>query len=147
MVKFAHIADCHLGGWSELKLKELGLEVFKKTIQECINREVDFVLIAGDLFNTALPSIDILKEVALELKRLKDNNINCYIISGSHDFSPSGKTMLDVLENAGLIKNVVKFKDDKLEFTIDEKTNVKITGIFGKYGGLEKSYYETLTRS
>jgi hypothetical protein len=146
-MKFAHIADCHLGGWSELKLKELGMKVFSRAISECIDREVDFVVIAGDLFNTALPSIDIIKETALELKKLKDNYIPCYIIPGSHDFSPSGKTMLDVLENAGLVKNVVKFDGNQLEFTTDSKTGVKLTGIFGKYGGLEKNYYETLDRS
>jgi DNA repair protein SbcD/Mre11 len=151
MVKFAHIADCHIGGWSELKLKELGMEVFSKTISICISREVDFVVIAGDLFNTALPSIDLLKEVTLELKKLKDSNIPCYIIPGSHDYSPSGKTMLDVLENAGLVKNVVNFSEIdekiKLEFTIDEKTGVAISGLFGKAAGLERSYYERLVRS
>jgi DNA repair protein SbcD/Mre11 len=150
-MKFAHLADCHIGGWSELKLKELGMKAFSKSIEICIERNVDFILIAGDLFNTALPSIDLLKQVALDLKKLKDANIPCYAIPGSHDYSPSGKTMLDVLENAGLMKNVVQFKEInekiKLNFTTDEKTGVKITGLFGKAGGLEKSYYEMLERT
>ena len=124
------------------------MRVFSKSIQECINREVDFVLIAGDLFNTALPSIDLIKETTLHLKKLKDSEIPCYIIPGSHDYSPSGKTMLDVFENAGLVVNVVKFSevDDKvnLKFCSDKKTGVKITGLFGKKGGLEKGYYEVL---
>ncbi|MBA3064689.1 hypothetical protein FP803_04595, partial [Candidatus Woesearchaeota archaeon] len=89
-------------------------------------KQVDFVLIAGDLFNTALPGIDALKIVVTKLKELKDNNIPSYVIPGSHDFSPSGKTMIDVLENAGLLVNVMKGKiiDEKLnlEFTIDKKT-------------------------
>jgi len=103
------------------------------------------------LFNTALPSIDLIKQVALDLKKLKDFKIPCYIIPGSHDYSPSGKTMLDVLENAGLMKNVVQFEEVNekihLKFTTDEKTGVKITGLFGKAGGLEKGYYELLERS
>jgi DNA repair protein SbcD/Mre11 len=149
-MKFAHIADCHIGGWSELKLKELNMEVFCKSIKICIERNVDFVLIAGDLFNTALPSIDLIKQVTSELKRLKDSNIRVYIIPGSHDYSPSGKTMLDVFENAGLVKNVVKFTEENekinLSFTLDEKTGVKITGLFGKAQGLERGYYERLIR-
>jgi len=149
-MKFAHIADCHVGGWSEVKLKELGMQAFSSAIQTCIEKKVDFVIIAGDLFNTAIPSIDLIKQVTLDLNNLKEKNISCYIIPGSHDYSPSGKTMLDVLENAGLVKNVVKFveENDKinLEFTIDPKTNIKITGLFGKAGGLEKSYYEGLNR-
>lgn len=150
MMKFAHIADCHIGGWSELKLKELGIQSFSKAINICIERRIDFVLIAGDLFNTALPSIDLIKRATSDLKKLNEYNIPCYIIPGSHDFSPSGKTMLDVLENAGLVINVVKFEniDDKikLNFTNDMKTGIKITGLFGKSGGLEKSYYELLDR-
>ena len=150
MVKFAHIADCHIGGWSELKLKELGMKIFSKSINICIERKVDFVLIAGDLFNTALPAIELIKQVTLDLKKLKDSGIPCYIIAGSHDYSPSGKTMLDVFENAGLIQNVVRFEeiDEKidLKFTSDEKTGVKITGLFGKAGGVEFSYYEKLDR-
>ncbi len=150
MAKFAHIADCHIGGWSELKLKELNLEVFCRSIGICIERCVDFVLIAGDLFNTALPSIDLIKQVTLELKKLKDKGIPTYIIPGSHDYSPSGKTMLDVFENAGLVRNVVRFEEREgkidLNFSIDEKTGVKITGLFGKAQGLEKGYYENLIR-
>ena len=145
-MKFAHIADCHIGGWSELKLKELGMQAFSSAIDKCITEEVDFLLLAGDLFNTALPSIDLLKQVALDLKKLNSMKIPCYVIPGSHDYSPSGKTMLDVMENTGLIINVVKFSsENKLEFT-EDKTGVKITGLFGKAGGLEKSYYESLDR-
>ncbi len=147
-MKFAHLADCHIGGWSDLKLKELNMVVFSKSIQECIDRKVNFVLIAGDLFNTALPSIDLTKETTLHLKKLKDSEIPCYIIPGSHDYSPSGKTMLDVFENAGLVVNVVKFSEDEgkinLKFHTDKKTGVKIAGLFGKKGGLEKGYYEIL---
>ena len=58
--------------------------------------------------------------------------------------------MIDVLENAGLLKNVCKGHIDQetkelhLKFTTDEKTNVKITGILGKRGLLDKTYYENL---
>ena len=41
-----------------------------------------------------------------------------------------------------------KIVDDKLklEFTKDEKTGVKITGIIGRRGTLEKKYYENLMK-
>ena len=41
-----------------------------------------------------------------EFKKLYDANIPCFIIAGSHDYSVSGKTFLDVLEHAGFCKNV-----------------------------------------
>ncbi|MBU1204406.1 MAG: exonuclease SbcCD subunit D, partial [Nanoarchaeota archaeon] len=149
-MRFAHMADCHIGSWRDPKLRDASTRAFLKAVNLCIEKEVDFVLIAGDLFNTALPGIDALKVVVTKLKELKDNNIQVYAILGSHDFSPSGKTIIDVLENAGLLINVMKGKiiDEKLnlEFTIDKKTGAKITGIFGKKGMLEKSHYKSLLK-
>jgi len=144
------MADSHIGSWKDPKLRDASTRAFLKAIGLCIEKQVDFVLIAGDLFNTALPGIDALKLVVTELKKLKDNSIPVYTIPGSHDFSPSGKTIIDVLENAGLLINVMKGKiiDEKLnlKFTLDKKTGAKITGIFGKKGMLEKSHYKSLLK-
>lgn len=152
-MKFSHIADCHIGGWRDPKLKVLNSLAFEKAVNLSIDENVDFVLIAGDLFNTALPGIDKLKEVIKLLKKLKQLDIPVYLIAGSHDFSPSGKTMLDVIEEADLCINVVKGQVDedtkklKLNFTVDKKTGAKITGMLGRRGMLEKSYYEELDRT
>ncbi len=143
-MKFAHFADCHVGGWREPEMKELGILSFEKAVDICISRHVGFVLIAGDLFNTAIPDIDLLKRVAGILRRLRSKNISVYVIAGSHDFAASGKTMLDVLEKAGLIKNVVKFRNGKLRF-FEDKTGVNITGFLGKKGGLEVEAYKDLS--
>lgn len=149
-MKFAHLADCHIGSWKEPHLSELNTKVFEKAVDKCIQEDVDFILIAGDLFNTSLPGIDKLKIAVKKLKQLSEKEIPVYIIAGSHDFSPSGKTMLDVLENAGLVINVSRGEtvDDKLElkFTIDKKTGAKITGLLGRAGSLDKNYYENLNR-
>ena len=147
-MKFAHLADCHIGSWRDPKLKDISTIAFNKAIDKCIEEKVDFILIAGDLFNTSFPRIENLKTVVSTLKQLKDKNIPVYIIPGSHDYSPSGKTMLDVLENAGLFVNVVKGEEIdgkiKLSFTIDKKTGAKITGMLGKRYSLEKTYYQNL---
>lgn len=149
-MKFAHIADCHVGGWRDPKLKDLSTRAFVRAVDLCIEKNVDFIVIAGDLFNTSLPPIDSLKQVVLKLNELRENNIPVYIVPGSHDFSPSGKTMLDVLENAALFVNVARGREIdgklRLDFTVDEKTGTKITGMLGKKGGLEKGYYENLLR-
>ncbi len=146
-MKFAHLSDCHIGGWQEPELRYLGIESFRKAIEICIKENVGFVLISGDLFDTALPQTELIKEVAAILKLLVENDISVYSIPGSHDFSPSGKTMMDVLEKAGLLHNVVKFDENgKLQFTID-KTNTKITGLYGKKLGLEKFDYARLDKT
>ncbi|MBU2561842.1 MAG: DNA repair exonuclease [Nanoarchaeota archaeon] len=147
-MKFAHIADVHLGSWREPKLRELNTRAFVEAVSRCLSNSVDFVLLAGDLFNTSIPPIESLKLAVIELKRLKDAGIPVYTIAGSHDFSPSGKTMLEVLEEAELLRNACKGEVEggklKLHFTTDKKTGAKITGMIGKKGMLEKRYYEDL---
>lgn len=127
MVKFAHFSDCHLGGWKIPEMAALNSLTFEKAIDSCIRQKVDFVLIAGDFFDTAMPSIDVLKMAAKKLKDLQDHEIPCYLIAGSHDFSASGKTFLDVLNNAGLCKNV----GSSDELAIYEEEKAVIAGIAG----------------
>jgi hypothetical protein len=149
-MRFAHLADIHLGGWREPKLREINAKAFSKAVDACIEANVDFIVIAGDLFNNSLPSLDSLKLAVTKFKQLKDKGISIYIVSGSHDYSPSGKTMLDVLEGAGLVHNVARAieKNGKLtlQFTKDNKTSAYIAGLPGRKGTLEKSYYEALDR-
>src|SRR3989344_7761115 len=121
-MKYAHLADLHLGSWREEKMRELSTKSFFQAMNSCIEDEVDFILFSGDIFNTSLPSIDTLKLVTEKLRELQLRKIPIYVIAGSHDFSPSGKTMIEVLEKAGLLKNVCKGKINEkkelqLEFT------------------------------
>ncbi len=149
MVRFAHLSDCHIGGWREEKMRQLSISSFDAAVRRCIQEKVDFILIAGDLFNTSVPSIDALKMVASGMKKLQEHGICIYVIPGSHDYSPSGKTMLEVLEKSGLCTNVFKFDREKgrLEFTIDKRTGVKLSGMVGLRGGLEKFDYMKLDKS
>jgi len=139
MVKFAHIADVHLGGWKQQPLQELNLNSFKKTIEICIKERVEFIVIAGDLFDTAFPPIDVLKETFAEFRKLKEAGIPCFIIAGSHDYSVSGKTFLDVLEKAGFCKNVAVFeeKNNKIMLNPTIHKGVALYGYPGKTSGLE----------
>lgn len=147
---FAHLADCHIGAWRDPKMKALPIAAFERAINLIIDRNTDFVIIAGDLFNTAIPPLDLVKRVVTQLQKLKRAAIPVYAIAGSHDYSPSGKTMLDVLEEAGLLNNVCKGVAGehglKLRFTTDEKTGVKLTGILGRANSLDKAYYHDLDR-
>ncbi|OIO41150.1 hypothetical protein AUJ10_01960 [Candidatus Pacearchaeota archaeon CG1_02_31_27] len=143
-IRFAHAADCHLGGWREEKINRLNLDSFKHFIDKCIEEKeknnLDFVIIVGDLFDVALPSIDILKFAAEQLKRLKDKNITCYISAGSHDFSVSGKTMLSVLSNAGLFH----FLGEKESVGVTETENCIFLHLTGKKSSLELNEIEKL---
>jgi hypothetical protein len=146
-MRFAHLADIHLGGWRQPELNQLNLEAFRKAIDKCIQEKVDFVLIAGDFFDIAMPPIEILKEAAEKLKILKENNIGCFIISGSHDYSVSGKTFLDVLQAAGLCENVHSLDEEKKELgvRVNDKYGIELCGMPGKKAALEISVLKNLT--
>jgi DNA repair protein SbcD/Mre11 len=139
MVRFAHISDVHLGGWKQQLLQDLNFQSFKKSIDICIERKLDFVLIAGDLFDSAYPPIEILKETFAEFRRLKEAKVPCFIIAGSHDYSISGKTFLDVLEKSGFCKNVMNIEEteDKIILNPTLYQGVAIYGYPGKKSGLE----------
>ncbi|MCX6749809.1 MAG: DNA repair exonuclease [Candidatus Pacearchaeota archaeon] len=141
MVKFAHIADVHLGGWKQQPLQDLNMASFKKAVETCIKEKVEFIVIAGDLFDNAFPPIDVLKETFAEFKKLKDVAIPCFIIAGSHDYSVSGKTFLDVLEKAGFCKNVAIFEEKNGNIMLNPTIHkgVAIYGYPGKTSGLEVS--------
>jgi len=105
----------------------------------CIEKKLDFILISGDLFDSAYPSIEVLKDTFFEFKRIKEARLPCFIIAGSHDYSISGKTFLDVLEKAGFCKNVTDIEENKNEIILNPVIfgGVAIYGYPGKKSGLE----------
>jgi len=138
--KFAHLADCHLGGWSQPELQNLNFQSFEKAIQIILDKNLNFVLIAGDLFDSSYPSIDILKKTFAQFKKLHDAKIPVYIIPGSHDFSASGKTFLDVLEKAGFTRNVHNYEtleDGTILLKPTKHENITLYGYPGKKSGME----------
>ena len=110
-MKFAHLSDVHIGSWRDPRLRDVSMDLFCKAMNVCVNETVDFILISGDLFNTSMPSIDHLRAVVEVLKGVNGKGIPVYYIAGSHDFSASGKTMLDVLQAAGLAINIARGED------------------------------------
>lgn len=148
-MKFVHCADCHIDGFRDSTLAQLGFKNFVYVVDFALQEGVDFLLIAGDLFNSALPRIDALKDTIAQLKRLKEKDIPVYFIPGSHDFSPQGRTMLEVIELAGLGTNVMKGKVNargllELTTTVDKKTGAQLVGMYGKRGMLDRKEYENL---
>ena len=149
-MKFAHLADVHVGAWRDPKLAALPDRAFDLAVSTSLEEEVDFIVIAGDLFNTALPGMDHLRAAVRSLQRAKEAGVPVYVIPGSHDFSPSGKSMLHVLEEAGLLVDVFKGEivDGRLRLSLtrDEKTGAVLTGVLGRRGMLERREYEDLDK-
>ncbi len=98
------------------------------------------MLIAGDLFDSAYPPIEILKRTFGEFRKLKDAGIKVFMIAGSHDFSVSGKTFLDVLEKGGFV-DMCKYRETESGETIYldpiKYRGFEIYGYPGKKSGME----------
>jgi hypothetical protein len=150
MFKFAHIADCHIGANRDPVLEKLEVAAFSKAMETCVQEQVDFVLISGDLFHANLPDMHVANEAVKKMKEVRDAGIPIYVIYGSHDYSPNATSIIDVLDSTGLIKKVVKGEvvDGKLRLGVfvDPKTKAKLIGISGRKAGLEKNYFEILDR-
>lgn len=147
-ITFAHLADLHLGGWREKTLTDLNFITFRKAIDKVIDLKVNFCLFAGDIFNNAMPPIELVQKVVIQLIRLKEANIPLYVIGGSHDYSPTGKSFLQLLETAGVFKDVAKWNitgKKSVELTFTQENKVLISGILGKKNGLDKNIYSNLT--
>src|SRR3989344_7645983 len=95
-----------------------------------------------------MPPYEVLSRSVLILRRCAMASVPVYVVPGSHDYSPSEKTFISVLENAGLVKNVARMHDENgklaLDFTLDEKTGAKLAGMIGEPGGMEKGYFARL---
>lgn len=92
-IKFIHTADLHLGKKflslesqeiSE-KLNEHMLKSFSKICEVATEKDVDLLLIAGDLFDYYNPIKKIVKRVNEGFKKLKGRDIKVIICPGTHD--------------------------------------------------------------
>lgn len=94
-VRFAHAADLHLdapfqgiaaadariGG----QLADATYEAFRRVVDVCIEREVTFLVIAGDAYNSADKSLRAQLRFRTEMERLAVAEIDVFIANGNHD--------------------------------------------------------------
>ena len=138
-MKFAHTGDCHLGGWRQPEMIALNLKSLSLFVDTCLKEKVEFVLIAGDFFDSAYPPIEAIKTAFDQLRRLKEAQVPVFIIAGSHDYSASGKSFIDVLEKADFVKNASRpeLRDNFIYLSPLVYKGVAIYGYPGKRSALE----------
>ncbi|HEY4699427.1 MAG TPA: DNA repair exonuclease [Nitrososphaerales archaeon] len=150
MFKFAHMSDIHLGAHREPILQKLELVAFTHAMNRCIELKVDFILISGDFFHVGIPDLGIVNEALKKMLEVKNAEIPIYVIYGSHDYTPTATSVIDILDTAGVINKIVKWRMTggkvKLDFVTDRKTGAKLAGISARKMGLESKYYEVLDK-
>ncbi len=93
MPRFLHIADIHLGYDrydNKMRSQDFFLAFSDVLDQYAIAESVDFVLIAGDLFEHRNIQPAVLNQAKLCLQKLQEQNIPAIAIEGNHDNRPYG---------------------------------------------------------
>lgn len=85
--KWAHISDVHLD-FLQYNLEDRRVDFYNSwmwCVRKCIEEEVDFVVIAGDLFHNRQARHIAIEQAISGLQMLKDNGIRVYAIIGNHE--------------------------------------------------------------
>lgn len=131
-MRFIQTADLHLdAAFSYLpsinrkKRREELRKAFQKIVEITIKKEVDALLILGDLFESYRPPKDTVNFVLSELEKIAEVGKNVLIIPGNHDFFN-----LDSVYNvANFPENVHIFTEEEFIEFLDPKSGTVFYGI------------------
>lgn len=85
-MKLMHVGDLHLGkSLGDFDLTEDQEYILNQLLEIADNKSVDAVLIAGDVYDKAIPSEAATRMLDHFLSSLAQRNIYTYMISGNHD--------------------------------------------------------------
>jgi len=122
-MKFLHIADIHLG-CRRYNLEERTKDFFRAwqdvIINHAIGDEVDFVLIAGDLFNSRKVDPQAMNHAMAGLELLREAGIPVVAIEGNHDQrdAVSDFSWLRSLSQWGFLKLLEPARDEEGHITL-----------------------------
>lgn len=85
-MRLMHLSDLHLGkSIMEESLIDDQRYILNEIIEIVDNKKVDVVLIAGDVYDKAIPSVEAVRLFSDFLSRLYKMNIKVFVIAGNHD--------------------------------------------------------------
>ena len=85
-MKFLHLGDLHLGkSLGDFDLTDDQKYILDEILQIIKDKEADAVLIAGDVYDRAVPSEAATNLLDFFLKSLADLKVTTFVISGNHD--------------------------------------------------------------
>lgn len=109
VIHFIHAADLHLDtpftGLKKLPknyyeaIRQSTFNSFKRLVQDAIEKKIDFIVLAGDIFDERVRSVEAQLFFKRETKKLEQNNIPVYIIHGNHDPLIEGEDYFSLPEN------------------------------------------------
>lgn len=154
---FLHAADNHLGApfrglrslsdaWAD-RLIEAIPEAYDRLIETAIRENVDFVIFAGDVFDTARPSYADFARFFDGLARLGKAGIPAYLCTGNHDpFTSWGRDFGRLPEGAFI------FSAEKPSFALFEREGEPLAilagrGYYNQTWPADEPFFEGITRA
>ena len=120
-MKLLHLADLHIGKKVyEYSMLEEQKEVLNQAISMAVKEKVDAVLIAGDIYDKTVPTIEGVKLLDSFLTALSKEHIRVFLISGNHDSAERLSFGRELLEIAG-VYIVGSFKEQIEKITLSDE--------------------------
>lgn len=120
-ISFIHAADLHLDspmvGLKHLpatilaRLRESTFTALQRLTQAAIDYQVDFVILAGDIFDGEDRSLRAQSRFRAEMQKLAEKQIPVFVIHGNHDHLNGSWIQLDMPENIHIFDSSVELKE------------------------------------
>lgn len=133
-MKFIHTADLHLAspfqGLTKMpsqlwqRVYDSTFAAFRQIVDAAIEEEVDFVIIAGDIYDGERKSIAAVNFLADQLRRLATRQIPVFLSYGNHDFQRVTADNQHLPANTHVFGNQVS----TAELTLADGERVAVTG-------------------
>jgi DNA repair exonuclease SbcCD nuclease subunit len=130
--KFIHAADMHLDspllgleryeGAPVERLRRATRDAFENLVQLCIDERVQFLLIAGDLYDGDSKDYRTGLYLTAQMAKLRKAGIDVYVVRGNHDAASV------ITKDLQLPENVKTFSTRKAQTIVDEKQGIAIHG-------------------
>ena len=133
-LRFVHAADLHIDspfqGMDQVnsvvaqRLRESPYEAYQNLIRLCLDEEVDFLVIAGDVYDGADRSIKAQLRFHDGLLKLAENGIQAFVVHGNHDPLDGWLSSLDWPQGVTIFNENVQWHQA-------ERTGIPIAQIAG----------------
>ncbi|MDT0327495.1 exonuclease SbcCD subunit D [Nocardiopsis lambiniae] len=102
-MRLLHTSDWHLGrSFHRENLLDAQAAFLDHLVDTVREREVDVVLVAGDLYDRALPPVDAVRLFDRALGRIRDTGARAVLIAGNHDSMARLSFATDLIDAAGV---------------------------------------------
>jgi DNA repair exonuclease SbcCD nuclease subunit len=138
-VTFVHAADLHLDAPFQgigvqdarvgAELADATYRAFAAVVDTCLERKVDFLVIAGDAYNSADKSLRAQLRFRHEMERLAEAGIEAFVVHGNHDPASGWSAMLSLPETVRI------FPADRVERFEVRRDGELIAAVYGRSFG------------